>query len=177
MRKFLLILAFALAGCGYQPTARITQNLIQSPVFVDVAMSKTDPQNTVLIKDHVRAGVIERLHERIGERASAKTIIKVSILRARFSTLSYDSSGYAGSYRADVTLRFEMHTADGKTLARNTTGDHEFTISNESDSDSSKVKVSSIISDKDRLNAIEEASKQAFDEFVSYLAIVGMRGR
>ena len=34
---------------------------------------------------------------------------------------------------------------------------------------------SSIISDKDRFNAIENASAQAFDEFIARLAIKGIK--
>ena len=51
-------------------------------------------------------------------------------------------------------------------------GDYDFRVSRLV---KNNYDTSSIISDKDRYDAIENASAQAFDEFVSALAIKGLR--
>ena len=71
-----------------------------------------------------------------------------------------------------MTINFTTILKNGELFSVNTSGDHDFRVAR-------LVKktrdTSSIISDKDRYNAIENASAQAFDEFIARLAIKGVK--
>ena len=61
MRRVLTVFCLIfLIGCGYKPVSRISKETMSGSVFVDVMMSKTDPQNTVAIKDAIRQGIVQR---------------------------------------------------------------------------------------------------------------------
>lgn len=173
MRFFVtLILAFSLFGCGYQPVAKITQNLIGENVFVDVIISKRDPQNTVAIKDSVRETIIKRLGRNLVPRKDADTIIIASISSLTFSSISSDIYGYTTAYKANLGVNYRVEFKDGSIKNIQTSGDYDFSVSK-------KIKNSnysdSVISDTDRFNAIKNASEQSFDEFVSKLAMQGVK--
>ncbi|NLK66209.1 MAG: penicillin-binding protein [Campylobacteraceae bacterium] len=167
-------LLFFMAGCGYQPIARVTEDALAQTVYVDVVMSKTDPQNTVAIKDAVREGVVYRLHKRLAPKETAGSYIIVSIKSLRFTALTYDQYGYVTSYRANLSLNFRTKLKDGRVLNLSGSGDHDFRVTKLV----KKVRdTSSVISDKDRYDAIQNASTQAFDEFVAALAIESLKGK
>lgn len=174
MRAILVsIVIFFLAGCGgYTPTARIVDNIMDDSVFVDVLMSKTDPQNTVAIKDSIRSGIVKRLGKQLAPKESAKTYIIAKINSINFSELSYDPFGYGAVYKAELSVNFKTKLKDGSIANINTVGDHDFRVSG---AKRNAYDLSSVISDKDRFEAIENASTQAFDEFISALAIKGFK--
>lgn len=173
MKKLVyLFLVFFMAGCGYQPVAKITNNALAETVFVDALMSKVDPQNTVAIKDAVRDGVVYRLHKKLAPKNVAKSYIIVSIKSLNFTALTYDNYGYVTSYRANLSLNFKTKLKDGRVVNLVGSGDHDFRVTK-------LVKnvrdTSSVISDHDRYAAIQNASSQAFDEFIAALAVESMK--
>ena len=173
MRKALTVFCLIfLIGCGYKPAARIAKETMGGSVFVDVMMSKTDPQNTVAIKDAIRQGIVQRLGMSLADKNSAQTQIVASIKRLSFSELSYDQFGYITSYRANLVVNFSTKLKNGEIFSKDCVGDYDFRVSRLV---KNSYDTSSIISDKDRYDAIENASAQAFDEFVSALAIKGLR--
>ena len=169
MRRVLTVFCLIfLIGCGYKPVSRIAKETMSGSVFVDVMMSKTDPQNTVAIKDAIRQGIVQRLGMSLSDKNSAQTIVVASIKSLSFSELSYDQFGYVTSYRANLVVNFSTKLKNGEIFSKDCVGDYDFKVSR-------LVKNSSIMSDKDRYKAIENASAQAFDEFISALAIRGFR--
>lgn len=166
------IFTIFIIGCGYLPVARVTSSVLGESVFVDVAMSKTDPQNTVAIKDAVREGVVYRLHRSLSDRQNADTKIFVSIKSLDFSALTYDKFGYITSYRADLSLNFKTELKDGRVLNISGSGDHDFRVTRLV---KSSRDTSSVISDQERYEAILNASTQAFDEFIAALAVEGYK--
>lgn len=173
MRKILaLFILFFVLGCEYRPISKITHNVLPQNIYVDVLMSKTDPQNTVAIKDAVKKGIVERLGREFSDKKAADSYIIVNIKSLRFTELTYDQFGYVTSYRANLRLNFKTKLSDGEIFSTDTVGDYDFRVSK-------LVKnvrdANSVISDKDRYNAIENASKQAFDEFISALAVRGLK--
>ncbi|QKF64994.1 LPS assembly lipoprotein LptE [Campylobacter corcagiensis] len=174
MRKLILTAIFAIfiIGCGYSPIARVTESVLGRSVFVDVAMSKTDPQNTVAIKDAVREGVVNRLHRALSSKENADTKIFVSISSLDFSALTYDKFGYITSYRANLNLNFKTELKDGRILNISSSGDHDFRVTRLV---KSSRDTSSVISDQERYDAIQNASTQAFDEFIAALAVQGYK--
>ena len=175
MRKiFYAFIVFFMMGCGYQPVARITEDVLADTVFVDAVMSKVDPQNTVAIKDSVREGVVYRLHKSLASKEVAKSYIIVSIKSLRFTALTYDQYGYITSYRANLNLNFETKLKDGRVLNLSGSGDHDFRVTKLV---KSVRDTSSVISDKDRYDAIQNASTQAFDEFIAALSVESLKNK
>lgn len=173
MRNFILfaVLIFAI-GCGYRPVSKITNEILAQSVFVDVIMSKTDPQNTVAIKDAIKKGIVQRLGREFSDKSVAESYIIAKINSLSFHELSYDQYGYITSYRANLSINFSTKLKNGEIFTLNAVGDHDFKVSK-------LVKnvrdTNSVISDKDRYDAIENASKQAFDEFISALAVRSLK--
>ncbi|MSN96057.1 penicillin-binding protein [Campylobacter sp. FMV-PI01] len=173
MKKFILgILSFLIVGCGYAPIGRISDNILEDKIFVDVFMNKIDPQNTVAIKDAVKDGIIYRLHKELSDKKNANNFIIASINHLSFSPLTYDQYGYATSYRVNLVLAFEARLKDGRVVRFSGSGDHDFRVTrllkNARDT-------SSIISDQERYEAIKNASTQAFDEFIAVLGIESLK--
>ena len=54
-----------MAGCGYKPVSKITNDIISEHVYVNVLISKEEPKNSVWIKDSVFEGIVTRLGKRI----------------------------------------------------------------------------------------------------------------
>lgn len=175
MKKIALFLAlFFMVGCGYKPVSKITSDILGDSIFVDAIMSKTDPQNTVAIKDAVREGVVYRLHKKLAPRNVAQSYIEVSINSLYFSALTYDQYGYVTSYRANLSLNFKTKLKDGRVVNLTGTGDHDFRVTKLL---KSVRDTSSVISDQERYSAIQNASLQAFDEFIAALSIEGLKNK
>ncbi|EPP4233455.1 LPS assembly lipoprotein LptE, partial [Campylobacter coli] len=68
------------------------------------------------------------------------------------------------SYKAKLNLEFKVVFKDGSVEHFNTSGSYNFDIS-----------PNSIISDTARYEAIRSASSEAFDEFISVIAIKGQK--
>ena len=47
------IIRQVLAGCGYKPVSKITNDIMGEHVYVNVLISKEEPKNSVWIKDSV----------------------------------------------------------------------------------------------------------------------------
>lgn len=171
MRLLSAILIFLFFGCGYQPVSTTTHNLIGDNVFVDVIISKTDPQNTVVIKDALRKAVITRLNRTLTDKELADTIIMAKIKSLNFQVISYDDFGYATAYKAILVMDYEIKSKD---FIKNiqTSGDYDFTVSKQIQN--TKF-TDSVISDNDRFNAIKNASEETFDELISKIAILGVK--
>ncbi|CZE47580.1 LPS assembly lipoprotein LptE [Campylobacter geochelonis] len=173
MRRILaIVFVIFVVGCGYRPVARVADSILADSVFVDVVMSKTDPQNTVAIKDAVREGIVSRLHRRLAPKQSAQSYIIASIKSLSFTALTYDQYGYITSYRANLTINFQTKLKDGSVVNLSGSGDHDFRVTRLV---KSSRDTSSVISDKDRYDAIQNASTQAFDEFVAALSVKAMQ--
>lgn len=175
MKKIALFLLLVfIVGCGYKPVSKITADILGDKVFVDVLMSKTDPQNTVAIKDAVREGVVYRLHKKLTPKNLARSYIEVSINSLDFSALTYDQYGYITSYRANLSLNFKTKLKDGRVINLSGSGDHDFRVTKLL---KSVRDTSSVISDQERYSAIQNASLQAFDEFIAALAVEGLKSK
>ena len=71
-----------------------------------------------------------------------------------------------------MVVNFKTKLKNGEIFSKDCVGDYDFRVSRLV---KNSYDTSSIISDKDRYDAIENASAQAFDEFVSALAIKGLK--
>lgn len=173
MRYFLAIFtAFLLSGCGYKPISKITQEIISEPVYVDVLISKTEPKNSVLIKDAVKEGLISRLNKSLSDDKNAKTSIIVSINSLDYQATIYDEFGYITAYKVVLTLKYKTKLKNGEVVDIITSTENDFSVARRS---KSTRYADSVISDTDKYNAIREASKEAFDEYIANLALKGRK--
>ncbi|MDR2636210.1 MAG: LPS assembly lipoprotein LptE [Campylobacteraceae bacterium] len=164
MRTILLILLFFIVGCGYRPSAQLARNVIGESVYVYVAISRSDPQNTVLIKDAIQTAFVDRYGSKITSRDEADTVLNVSLAGVDFNPLVYDANGYVISYRTVAKLKIDYVLSSGERGSIVTSGEYDFPI-----------EADSIISDTRRFEAIRYASIDAIDEFTAVVAIKGLR--
>ncbi len=139
-------------------------------IHVDVTISRKDPKNSVLIKDAVNESVITRLGGKLSPKETADTKLFVKIGSTSFSAILYNKNGYVTSYKAKVTLSIKYITKNGKNESFSTTGEYDFPIAENADGTTN-----SVISDSKRFEAIKLASLDALNEFVSRIAIKGMK--
>lgn len=159
----LLVVAF-MQGCGYKPSSYYAKQALGSKMYAEVTISRQDPRNSVLIKDAVNEAVVSRFSGKLVSREQAETVLHVSIQSISFSPTVYDSYGYVIAYKAIVVLAMEYENENKKVEKLTATGEYDFSITS-----------NSVISDTSRFEAIRYAASDALDEFVSKIAIKGLR--
>ncbi|WP_086226270.1 LPS assembly lipoprotein LptE [Campylobacter devanensis] len=167
----ILLLAFFIAGCGYKPSSVAARDAIGSSVWVDVIISKTDPESTVVIKDGIKSAMLRRLGVNLVDKNEADSIIIASIKSLTFSAISYDQFGYATAYKANLVMEYRLKQKDVSIKSILTSGDYDFRVTKRLND---RRFTDSVISDNERFDAITNASLQCFDEFVSKLAMQGL---
>jgi len=166
MYKFFgfFIIAIFITACGYKPSANYANEVLGDKIHVEVEISRKDPKNSVLIKDAVNESVITRLGGKLSLKESADAELYVKIGSTTFSAILYDTDGYVVAYKAKVLLKIKYITRDGKKESFSTSGEYDF-----------PVKADSVISDTNRFEAIKFASLDALNEFISKIAIKGIK--
>lgn len=160
----LLVGILLLGGCGYKPTARYAKEVLGHKIYAEVTISRQDPRNSVLIKDAVNEAVVSRFGGKLTSRELADTTLHISISSISFSPTVYDKYGYVIAYKTTVTLLTKYEGIDKKPEQFTTSGEYDFSIAS-----------NSVISDSSRFDAIRYAASDAIDEFVSKIAIKGLR--
>lgn len=172
MRLFAaLLFAFLLIGCGYKPSSVIARDILGSSVWIDVIISKTDPESSVFIKDGIKSAILRRLNADLAEKDKADSIIIASIKSLTFSVISYDQFGYATAYKANLIMEYRIKQKDGKFKSILASGDYDFRVTQQLND---RRLTDSVISDGERFDAITNASLQSFDELISKLAMQGL---
>jgi len=152
-----------ISGCGYKPSSLYTQQMMGDKVSLEVDVSLSDPENSVLTKEAINKAVLFRLKSNVVSLSEADANLKVSYKHILFVPLQYDESGYVRYYQAVTTLHFEF-TKGKKVIIKDIAGNYQFPI-----------QPSAIISSSARFEAIEEGSKKAIDQFVAYMGVVGVK--
>ena len=162
MKKFILIFIVLFYGCGYRPSSSYTPKTLGDRVYIEVDVSLSDPENSVLIRDTITKAIYTRLKSVTSKKRRAKSTIKVKYKDIRFIPLEYDKNGYVVHYQADVILDF-LFQRENQKVKKSLIGRYDFPI-----------RPSAIISTSLRFKAIEEGSKKALDEFIAYLGTLGL---
>lgn len=162
MKNFVLFLAFFVTACGYVPTSKLASTLFDEKIYVNVELNLQDPGNSVFVADTLREMVSSKLGKRLASKQEANDVINVRMNNLEFIPLIYDKNGYVVKYKARLNLNFNVVFKDGTSQSFSTRGSYNFDIS-----------PNSVISDKIRTNAIRNASSEAFDEFISVIAVKG----
>ena len=173
MRYFLaFFIAIFICGCGYKPVSKITQDLVGERIYVDVIISKEEPKNSVWIKDAVKEGMVARLNKSLSSKESADTVIIVSVKDLTYDAIIYDQYGYITSYKAFLQLNYRTKFKDGSVVDVPASGEYDFSVARRQ----KDVRFAdSVISDTQKYEAIKEASKEAFDEYIANLAVKGYK--
>lgn len=159
---FLFIVIF-ISACGYKPSAQYVKEVLGERIHVEVAISRKDPKNSVVINDAVNEAVITRFGAKLSDKVSADTNLYISIGSISFTPILYDSSGYVISYKATVALSTRYKSKNGKSGSFSTSGEYDFA-----------VEANSVISDSKRFDAIKQGSVDALNEVVSKISVTGM---
>lgn len=159
-----LLIAFFVSGCGYKPSSYYAKRALGEKIYADVTISRQDPRNSVLIKDAVNEAVVNRFSAKLVSKEEADSILHVKIQSISFSPLIYDVYGYVIAYKTTVTLAIEYENAAKKVEKLTVSGEYDFSIES-----------NSVISDSNRFEAIRSAASDSLDEFISKIAIKGLR--
>jgi len=162
MKRILLAISLLiLVGCGYKPSAHYIQNVFEDSVYVDVKVSTKEPENAVYVKDALHRMIITRFKGNIVSRPEAQSILVASYYGTNFIPISYDVNGYITRYRANIRMKFDMETKQGK-LSRSITAYVE-----------EDIHASSSLSSSLRILAIRKGMEKALDQFLAYVASQG----
>jgi len=161
---FFVSLLLFVVGCGYKPTSVYTKKVLGDRIYVDVSISKVDPQNSVLITDAINEAVIDKFKAKLATKESATSKLHISLGSTSFKPIQYDENGYVIAYKTYVTLSSRYTDKDGVSKTVHTTGDYDFSI-----------EANSVISDNKRFEAIKFASLKAIDELISKISIRGQK--
>lgn len=167
---WLFCIAIFISACGYKPTTHYSKELLGERIYVDVTISRKDPRNSILIKDAVNESVITRLGGKLSLRESADSELHVEIGSTSFTPIIYNQRGFVTAYKTKVSLNIKYTIKDAKSESFSTTGEYDFPIAQDEHG-----KTSSLISDSNRFQAIKLASLDAINEFISQIAIKGMK--
>ena len=162
---FLVLLVLFVASCGYKPTNIYTKKVLGDSIYVDVAISRVDPQNTVLITDAVNQAVITKFKSKLVNKQKATTKMYISLKTVSFKPIQYDNNGYVIAYKTWVSLNTKYIDKSAKQRVVNSSGDYDFSI-----------EANSVISDNKRFDAIKFAALKAIDELVSKISVRGVLG-
>lgn len=164
-RLFLGFLMLVLvSGCGYKPASYYAKHTLGNKLYAEVTISRQDPRNSVLIKDAVNEAIVSRFGGKLVAKEQADSILHVKISSINFSPTVYDKYGYVVAYKATVILAIDYEEEAKKVQKLTATGEYDFSIES-----------NSVVSDNNRFDAIRYAATDALDEFVSKIAIKGLR--
>lgn len=163
MKFLLLALTLFFCACGYIPTSKMADNVFQDNIYLEVDISVKDPKNSVFVVDAVRDVLINKFDKNPVEKSKAEDFMYVKVGNLDFQPIIYDENGYVVAYRVKLYLEFNIELKNGLNDTIRTSGDYDFDIL-----------PNSVISDNVRYEAIRSASEEAFDEFVSIIAMRGL---
>ncbi len=158
------LIAVVISGCGYKPSSYYAKQALGDRLYAEVTISRQDPRNSVLIKDAVNEAIVSRFGGKLVTKEQADSVLRVNIQSISFSPTVYDTYGYVIAYKTTVVLAMQYENANKKIEYLTATGEYDFSI-----------EANSVISDTNRFEAIRYAANDALDEFVSKLAIKGLR--
>lgn len=163
MRLFTALLcAFLLAGCGYKPVSAYAKKALGSSVYVTVETSRSDPENTVIIKDALLEMLVTRFNTRLApSKQNADSSLAVAIESIEFLPLEYDKNGYVVLYRVTVALNGKL-TSGESTKELRSTGSYDFPI-----------EPNTTISESKRFDAIKNGAAKSIERLISQISIFG----
>ncbi len=156
-----IITLVMITACGYKPSSHVIKNIFSDTVYVEVVVDRVEPENAPYVKDELNRIVYTRFKGRVVPKAQAESQIRITYRGSTFTPLAY-VDGYVTRYRANIRVRFDMVTKQGK-LTKNISSIFE-----------SDIQASSLYSSALRTDAIRKGLTKALDEFLAYVSAKGM---
>jgi len=150
-----------LSGCGYKPSSHVIKNIFADTVYVEVVADRVEPENAPFVKDELNRIVYTRFKGRVVDKAQAESQLRVTYTGSTFTPLAYED-GYVTRYRANIKVRFDMVTKQGKITKKISTVYEE------------DIQASSLYSSALKTEAIRKGLEKALDEFLAYVSAKGM---
>ena len=157
----MFLLSLLLLSCGYKPSAKYARQVTGNAISTNVIISAVDPENTVLIKDAVDSAIIQIFHASLTSREMASTHLTIALSEPAYAPIQYNSDGYVIAYRATITLSIQRVTQTSTKTYR-ASGSYDFS-----------VVANSILTDKERFDAIKFSSIKAITSFVAQVSAEG----
>jgi len=151
------LIALILVSCGYKPSSHYIKKTFEDSVYVDVIVDRVEPENAPFIKDEMNRLVYNRFKGRVTTKEQAGSSIRISYSGSTFTPLAYEN-GYVTRYRANVRVKFDMETKQGKEMKM---------INAVVESD---IDASALSSSQARIEAIRLGLEKALDEFLAYIS-------
>ena len=155
------LIALLLVSCGYKPSSHMVKHVFEDSVYVEVVVDRAEPENAAYVKDEMNRLVYTRFKGKVTSKEESKSQIRIIYAGSTFVPLAYED-GYVTRYRANIRVRFDMQTKEGKLTK---------TISSIVESD---IQESSLTSSALRTDAIRRGLGKALDEFLAYVSAKGM---
>ncbi len=156
-----ILIALLLVSCGYKPSSHAIQNVFSDTVYVEVVVDRAEPENAPFVKDELNRMVYTRFKGRVVPKSQAQSQLRVSYEGSTFTPLTYEE-GYVTRYRANIRVKFDMVTKQGKITKK---------INTVYESD---IQASSLYSSALRTEAIRKGLEKALDEFLAYVSAKGL---
>ncbi len=150
-----------ISGCGYKPSSHMVSNIFADNVYVEVVIDRVEPENAPYIKDEMNRLVYTRFKGHLVPKEQAESQIRIDYKGSTFTPLTYEA-GYVVRYRANIRVKFDMVTKQGK-LSK--------TIVSVFEAD---IEPSSLTSSALRTEAIRKGLEKALNEFLAYASAKGM---
>ena len=160
--SLLILTAVLLTACGYKPSSHMIKNVFNDTIYVEVNVDRAEPENAPFVKDEMNRIVYTRFKGRVVSKEQAESQIRISYAGSTFDPLSYDNNGYVSRYRANVRVRFDMLTKQGRVIKN---------ISSVVESD---IHNSALNSSALKTEALSKGLEKALDEFIAYVSVKGL---
>ncbi len=148
-----------ISACSYQPVSHQAHIALPDPIYVDVVLSRVEPQAGVYLKDEMMKLLRTHFQERVVlDKTQAHTQLIVPHYKVSYSPVTYDSDGYVTRYSASISMTIQIKTPKDQR------------VTNISASEDTNIQPGSLTSTKAREEAIRTAIRKAMDKFVAYLA-------
>ncbi|MEA1953341.1 MAG: LPS assembly lipoprotein LptE [Campylobacterota bacterium] len=150
-----------LTACGYKPSSHAIKNIFTDKIYVEVVVDKIEAENAPFVKDEMNRIVYTRFKSQIVAKEHATSQIRISYSGSTFTPLSYED-GYVTRYRANIRVKFDMVTKEGK-MSKDIMTVHE-----------SDIEASSLYSSALRTESIRSGLEKALDQFLAYVSAKGI---
>ncbi|RUM63690.1 MAG: hypothetical protein DSZ04_04740 [Sulfurimonas sp.] len=156
-----IIITVSISNCGYKPSSKYAKEILGNKISTSIVISQTDPQNSLIVKDAVDKAIIAVFHASLVERRYATTHLVINMSTPSYSPLQYNTDGFIIAYRAKITLMISRESKDLKKIYTSR-GTYDFS-----------VVPNSVLTDKERFDAIKFSSFKAISAFITQVSAEG----
>ena len=162
-----LLLAFCIglfiSGCGYAPIAHYSQKALGNSVYIDLKINAANTENSVALRDLLNKVVVMRFQKELKNKEEADSVIYVEMTNIQDQSIATNSDGFTTFYRVNLTLSFKYSNRTHKETQFSNSAYYDYAVSLEDPA----------VTYENRLDAIEQATIQCVDKFLSQVAYQG----